>query len=380
MSTQARRHDYDCIVIGGGLVGAALAYGLAGRGLKTAVLDEGDSALRASRGNFGLVWVQGKGADNPEYARWSRLSAQNWTAFNAELFELTGVDPAYRQTGGVALALSEAELESSEQTLLGIRQKLQKQGSDYVFEVMRREQLLDWFPGLGEDVAGGTFCPFDGHVNPLRLLRALHSALQKKGVSYRAGHGVNEIAAGADGGFDVASGPARFTAEKVVLAAGLGNRRLGEQVGLTVPVAPLQGQLLITERSQTVMKMPTDSVRQTDEGTIQIGYSKNDAGFDTASTIDITRDIARRCLRLFPYLGQLRIVRSWAALRVMTPDGYPIYEQSATHPGAYVVTCHSGVTLAANHARHVAGWIAEGAIPSEFNGFNARRFDVSAHA
>ncbi len=61
-----RRREFDAIVIGGGLVGAAIAHGLqCGAGLATALLDEGDVAYRASRGNFGLVWVQSKGLGAP---------------------------------------------------------------------------------------------------------------------------------------------------------------------------------------------------------------------------------------------------------------------------------------------------------------------------
>ncbi|MGI9511171.1 MAG: FAD-dependent oxidoreductase, partial [Geminicoccaceae bacterium] len=54
----------------------AIAYGLVSRGLDVTVFDEGDVAFRASRGNFGLVWVQGKGLGMPDYARWTRLSAE----------------------------------------------------------------------------------------------------------------------------------------------------------------------------------------------------------------------------------------------------------------------------------------------------------------
>ncbi|MDP6407255.1 MAG: FAD-dependent oxidoreductase, partial [Alphaproteobacteria bacterium] len=85
----------DITVIGGGLVGAAIAYGLAKRGLKTLILDEGDVALRASRGNFGLVTVQGKGDGRPEYARWSLRSARMWQGLADELQELTGVDVGF---------------------------------------------------------------------------------------------------------------------------------------------------------------------------------------------------------------------------------------------------------------------------------------------
>ena len=61
--------EIDTLVIGGGVVGMSVAYGLARAGERVRVLDEGDDAFRAARGNFGLVWVHGKGVDNPAYAR-----------------------------------------------------------------------------------------------------------------------------------------------------------------------------------------------------------------------------------------------------------------------------------------------------------------------
>ncbi len=74
--------DADVLVLGGGLVGTAVAYGLARLGQRTLVLDEGDIAHRASRGNFGLVWVQSKGFGVPEYQRWTRRSADEWADFS----------------------------------------------------------------------------------------------------------------------------------------------------------------------------------------------------------------------------------------------------------------------------------------------------------
>ena len=72
--------------------------------------------------------------------------------------------------------------------------------------------------------------------------------------------------------------------------------------------------------------------------------------------------------------------RVWAALRVMTPDGFPVYQQSERHPGAFAFSCHSGVTLAAVHASTVADWVADCAIPAEFHAFHPGRFDVQAHS
>jgi hydrogen cyanide synthase HcnC len=83
---------HDAIVVGGGLVGSAIAYGLQRQGLSTLMLDEGDIAYRAARGNFGLIWVQSKGIDFPPYAQWTWKSAQSWSDLSAELEEIIGDD------------------------------------------------------------------------------------------------------------------------------------------------------------------------------------------------------------------------------------------------------------------------------------------------
>ena len=112
-----------------------------------------------------------------------------------------------------------------------------------------------------------------------------------------------------------------------------------------------------------------------------IGDSVEEAGWDVSVGTGVLAAMAERAVRMFPQLGRLNVVRSWAALRVMTADGFPIYAQSEHCPGAYVATCHSGVTLAANHALVLAPLIAKGSLPAEqFGGFSPRRFDVPAIA
>src|SRR6266852_1130474 len=102
---QEKMRRFDAIVIGGGLVGTAIGYGLGRAGLSVALLDEGDIAYRASRGNFGLVWVQSKGLGAPHYQRWTRRSAEEWPALVAELSPSTEIDVGLEQKGGVQLCL-----------------------------------------------------------------------------------------------------------------------------------------------------------------------------------------------------------------------------------------------------------------------------------
>ncbi len=360
----------DVIVVGAGLLGSAMAYGLARTGARVTLLDDGDQAYRASRGNFGLVWVQGKGVGKPEYARWSWGSARLWPGLARALLEETGVDVRLQQRGGLHICLSEDELAERRSRLQGIREAV---GPDYEFEMLDLQAARELMPGLGPEVPGVSFSLMDGHVNPLKLLGALHAACRHRGVAILTGRHVEAIARkGAD--FEVRAGGERWQAARVVLAAGLANRTLAPLVGVDAPIGPNRGEVLITERLPPALAYPTNYIRQTDEGTIQIGDSLEDVGYDDSVSTPVLGGIARRAIRCLPSLAGLRLVRSWAALRVMTPDGFPIYQESASVPGAFVVSCHSGVTLAAQHVFTIAPWLGGGERPRAIDGFRADRF------
>src|SRR5258705_7958487 len=139
--------DYDFAIIGGGLVGTAIAWGLARLGQRVAVLDQGDSAYRASRGNFGLVWVQSKGLGMPEYAAWTKRSVDCWAGFAAELGAATDIDVAFRRPGGFDLALSEAELERRAGRLRRLHD--QPDMGRYPYEMVERSALERLLPRIG---------------------------------------------------------------------------------------------------------------------------------------------------------------------------------------------------------------------------------------
>ena len=370
--------SFDIAVIGGGLVGAAIAYGLAAHGPRLAVLDEGDIAFRASRGNFGLVWVQTKGQGNPAYGAWTLRSAAAWPRLAHALYEATGIDVRLEQRGGLSVALSERELATRVDDME--RMLAQPGMPQYDWRLLEGRELRDFVPGIGPAVIGALYCRHDGHVNPLKLLRALHTALKLRGVAYHAQHGVARIAPLADGAFEVSTAAGTLRASRIVLAAGLGNAPLAEQVGLRAPVRPQRGQILALERLPPLLRHPLTTLRQTDEGSILVGDSQEETGHSETVGLPVLATLAERAVLTFPALAQARVVRTWAALRVLSPDGFPIYEQSSRHPGAFLVSCHSGVTLAAAHAFEVAPAIAAGAMPDSLAAFSARRFDVQAAA
>ena len=362
---------YDLIVIGGGLVGGAIAWGAAEKGASVALIDQGDIAFRAARGNFGLVWVQSKGASMPNYAHWTRTSAELWPGLAEALAGATGVDVALRQRGGLAFCLSDAELEERASLLI----RMHNESGDIGTRIVDRDEVRAMVPGIGDRVVGASFCPIDGEAHPLHLLRALHAGLLRLGGDYLPGRTVNAIEP-APHSFTVRVGAERFTAAKLVIAAGLGSRELAPMVGLSMPVTPLRGQIIVTERLRPFLDYTCHTLRQTVEGSVMMGDSQEDVGFDTSVGVPVLQSMAERNTAVFPSLKEASIVRVWAALRVMSPDGFPIYDQSERYPGAFAATCHSGVTLAGAHALALAPAIAAGKLPERFAAFSARRFDV----
>jgi glycine/D-amino acid oxidase-like deaminating enzyme len=364
--------DYDVAVIGGGLLGSAIAWGLGRLGQRVAVLDEGDIAKRASRANFALVWVQSKGLGMPAYTGWTVRGSRAWPALAAELKAQTGLDVALQQNGGFHLTLGETEYE--QRTQLVARMHNQTGAADYRMEMLPAAEVKKMLPLIGPEVSGGSFCPFDGHVNSLRTFRAFHTGMKQFGVDYLPERPVASIAREGDE-FRLSTPQGELRAGKVVLAAGNANQTLAPMVGLFAPMGPTRGQIVVTERTMPFLPHPLTTVRQTDEGTVMIGDSKEDELDDRVQNHPINAVMADRAQRMFPHLARLNVVRSWTGIRVMPKDGFPIYDQSETHPGAFVACCHSGVTLAANHAFEIARMVQHGALEPELVGaFSARRF------
>lgn len=365
------KQEYDFAVVGGGLVGMAIAYGLAKRGKKTIVLDGTDSGTRAARGNFGLIWVSGKGKKQVDYGRWSLESALLWPQFATELEEASALSLGYSRPGGINIAMSDDALAASVDTLRGLRD----QDARLTYEVLDRRQLAERIPEVGPDVAGAVYSENDGHVSPLYTLRALFLAFERAGGQYVPNAPARAIDR-VSGGFRIETANGTTAAGRVVLCAGLGNRELAPMVGLTAPVIPLRGQILVTERVRPFLNYPTLSVRQTAEGSVMLGESAEDVGMNDGVTPDILAHIARKAVTPFPLLKSVRVVRAWGALRVMTPDSMPVYEESPTHPGAFLATCHSGVTLAAAHCEVLVPWLLGGQRPSLLDYFYAKRFSI----
>jgi len=360
------------IIIGGGIVGLSIALGLAATGMEVLVLDGNDADSRASYGNAGLIWVQSKGVDHLPYARWSRRSASLWPEFSRELEDTTGIDVEYQQRGGLSLCIDAAEMAARRAMVDRVAAQL---GSDNDVEMVDAAYVRERIPQAGPRVLGASWCPSDGHVNPLLLMGALRKRNAALGVRILTGKKATRV--GMDGSHLTVYGDGfSLRADRVVIAAGLATQNLAATAGMTVPVMPIRGQIVVTERLKPLIGYPTPTTRQARSGSIIFGNSHETDVESPQTTLPVLASHAQRAVTEFPFLASTRILRCWGAIRVMPKDGMPVYASSKTCPGAYAVACHSGITLTAIHAKIISASIAAGELPAAVNTFSDERFHV----
>ncbi|MBP3730814.1 MAG: FAD-binding oxidoreductase [Mailhella sp.] len=165
--------EYDVIVIGCGVAGAAVAYGLSGKHQKVLVLDAPTTTNRASRANVGLIWCQSKFLHLPEYARWGFISSSLYPELTRELEEVSGIKIPVNYQGGLIPVLSEEEYQAKYDYIEKLRVAL----GEYDGSMISRAELEKLLPNIawGEEVCGAAWCANDGVIDPLTLLSCLVS-------------------------------------------------------------------------------------------------------------------------------------------------------------------------------------------------------------
>jgi len=369
------KENAEVVVVGGGVIGVSLAYGMVKKGAKVILIDKVDNRLTASRGNFGLVWFQGKGKGMPRYVEWCIEAIERWPEFAGNLETETGFNLNYEKTGGLEICLGEEEYQERVNFIEEMSQA--SRSGRYDCEMISRKELQGMLPKikLGKEVSGASFCSHDGCVNPLNLLKAMNTSFQQKGGGYRPEQSVQKIECSSND-FKIETGTHSFNAQKLVIACGLMTTKLARMVGMKVPVIPERGQILVTERTSRVFNYPTAEIRQNYDGSFMLGSSHEAVGYNIETSYEVLQNIAKRAIRILPSLKNLQLIRSWAALRVLTPDQKPVYLESDQYPGAHAITSHSGVSLASIHSSILVEWILEERIPLGFTAFHPKRFNV----
>lgn len=368
----------DVIVIGGGVTGSATALGLLNENAGRVIMfDSQLPTQRLSRANFGLTWFMCKGGTNPAYARWCRSACKAWPDYAAALEDETKTDIELEWTGGALHAFGEDGLNAHAESVEKISGVCKEAGLDYPVSVLDRKEFSELIPKmqLGEKVSGAMYTPEQGHINPLKLLGAMRKAFQMRGGEFIGNQTIIEVTPQGSGA-QIKTDTETYSCNKLVIAAGHGTNRLLASLDHKLKVYPQRGQLLVTERCERKLPIPLLSVRQTKDGTYMLGLSTEDVAMDTRVTPQAMQLQAQNAINIFPELASVNWVRAWGAIRVMTPDGAPIYDTHPAYPNIYTLALHSSVSLNPLHTSVVAPWILNGEHADTISQFSNGRFNV----
>src|SRR4051794_1686348 len=356
----------DVVVVGAGVVGAACAYHLAAAGVRVRLLDRSFVASGSSgacEGNV-LQWDKELERELPLAVR----SAALWEQLAAELPD----DFEYDRKGSVVVAENEQELIASAERARVLS------GLGVVSEVLDADGLRREEPHAAHDLPGGVLYPGDAQLEPRLATSALVRAAVRMGAELSVDTDVVRIVREPSGrAIGVETKTGLITCDAVVVAAGVWSPELLGTCGLSVPVTPRKGQIVVLERSPVVFRRKLSEagyiaavkaddaalqiamvVESTPSGTALLGSSRQQLGFDREVDLSVAGAIARRAARFFPVLNAARALRVYAGLRPLTPDHIPIIGPFAGAPNICVATGHegAGIGLAPATGEFVAAW------------------------
>jgi glycine oxidase len=364
----------DVIVVGAGIVGCAVACELARRGAAVEIIDERPIAMGATQASAGVLAPYIEAHEGSALLELTTRSLGLYDDFVARVTAESAVPVMYRRTGTIDVAGSEADL----QVLRARAEMLVRQG---VPALMLDEQTVrSEEPHLGDGAVGGLLIDIHGFVAAADLTRALATAARRHGAQLIEPGRVRRISTSrADATVDTDRGS--LTAGAVVIAAGSWSGKIAiDGVVARVPVRPVRGQLLTLGWTGTPLRRVTWSSRcylvPWDDGTLLVGATMEEAGFDERATVAGVRDLLDAASEIVPHAWTAAFRGVRVGLRPATSDELPVIGASARAPNVMYATGHfrNGVLLAPLTAMLVADAMIDGRIDPLLAAVSPARF------
>ncbi|MDI3534043.1 MAG: hypothetical protein PWQ82_408 [Thermosediminibacterales bacterium] len=352
----------EIVIIGGGVIGTSIAYYLTKRGKEVVLIEKNDLASGASGACDQDIILQSK---NPGiHLQLAMKSAEIYKTLEAELEHPI----EYENTGGMILIETQEELEIMKDFV-----KRQQQIGLEV-EILDLKQARKLQPGLSHHLVGSTYSPQDAHVNSIELTLGFAKAARKQGAGIMLHTEVVGIKQRNGRIQGVKTSRGDIDCEIVINCAGAWAPKIAEMIGLTIPIKPRRGQIIVTEEvapyvmgdvlsaryivakyNPDILKNSSDpgiklgvglSLSQTQKGNILIGATREFVGYNTDVTRTGLKEILKNATRLVPGLKGMNIIRMFAGLRPYTPDGLPIIGPVEGIEGFFVAAGHEGDGIA----------------------------------
>lgn len=366
----------DVVIVGGGIIGCATAYYLAKKKISVIVLEGSDHiGDGGSSRNGGGVRQSGR---DPRELPLVMYGIQNlWSTLSDEL----EVDCEYHRDGNLRLGKTEKHRE----ILQGLTDRAVKVGLDV--RMIDGDEVRKINPYLSDEVTCASWCPTDGHANPLTTTLGFYKTARKLGVRFITGEKVVELRKVKGKLRKVITANNVYEAETVVVAAGYASRKLLGTVGIDLPMSQAMIECLVTEAEPHMFDQMLGTAEadfyghQTKHGSFVFGGTSGFEGVYKDNGTPICNSMTAACecrgiMKYFPALADAKIVRTWSGWVDQMCDGVPVLGNVEEVPGLVVAAgfCGHGFGIAPGAAHELADLIVDGKTTVDLSPLHYNRF------
>ena len=336
-------NNAEIIIIGGGIIGCATAYYLAKNGVKDVIVLEGSDFMGNGGSSRNGGGVRQSGRDVRELPLVMYGIKNLWPHLSEEL----EVDCEYHQDGNLRLGKAEAH----KATLTKLADNARGVGLDV--RMIDGDEVRQINPYLSHEVTCASWCPTDGHANPLTTTLGFYKMARQLGVRFITGEPVVSLGMVRGKIRKVVTPNNIYEGEKVLVAAGLDSRPILTSVGIDIPMTNSLLEALVTEAEPHMFDQMLGTAEadfyghQTKHGSFVFGGSSGLERYNKDNGTPVTNSktapcICRGIMKYFPDLAKAKIVRTWAGWMDASSDGVPSLGKVDEVPGLYVACAFNG--------------------------------------
>jgi glycine oxidase len=379
LSWLQRFNDMKVLVIGGGIIGNAVAWRLARAGVEVTIVERGRAGQESSWAAAGMIAPQAEAEGPGPFLRFCVEAKKTFEAFLPELIAEGGVDPEYDVASGVLyLALNQ-----NDRAELATRAKWQREAGLEVEEISG-EQARAISPAVSPSAIHALYLPNENRVENRQLTQAFLNAALKAGANLIEDSRVEaiETRGGKFGGLRIQGG-GLIEGDGAVNAAGSWASLIRGTEADHIRLYPVRGQIVCFQARPNLIGPSIFSLRgyavPRRDGRVLTGSTREMARYSKDVTLEGMEGIVRAAKDMLPSLGALRFREAWAGLRPATTDFLPVLGPSPTIRGLYYATGHfrSGILLAAITGKLMASMITGRELDADISPFSPARFGKS---
>ncbi|MFB0637899.1 NAD(P)/FAD-dependent oxidoreductase [Bacillus rugosus] len=387
-------NSFDIVVIGAGIIGSSVAYYLSKEGYSVALVEKGDVANGTSSrcDAVALICDKKPGID-------TAIGFKSIQLYK-ELAKEFSFDFEFFSRGSLYVCETDQELEIARDYVA------QQVAAGYEMRMVDRQELPDIEPHLARDLMGGIWTEVDSTMNPYLVCYAFIEEAKKYGLTLFTNHEVREIVQAPDGGIEsVKTDRTTIHTKQIVNCAGVWAGKIGEMVGIDIPIRPRKGLILITEKTKKVVNQKVHefgymlskfediqykrsvsqlvedhniafTIEPTEAHNFLVGGHRAFKGYDIRSEHDVMRGIAERAIRFLPVLKDIHCIRAYAGIRPWVVDHLPIVSEVEEVPGFYIASGHEGDGIS---MAPITGKMVAQLISNQETDFNIDRLNFSRY-